>query len=79
MTRTIRDEDNDGAETCTVRAKALRSFVSKKGNECLVCLVDGEEAVVPQSAIHDNSEVYEPGNEGDLVVLMWLARARGWA
>lgn len=79
MTRSIRDEDDDGSEVHAVEgAKALRKFTSKNGNECLVVLVDGDETVVPQSAIHDNSEVSAPGDEGRLVVQYWLARDRGW-
>lgn len=34
---------------------------------------------VPKSVIHDDSEVYEPGHEGALVVEDWFAEERGWA
>jgi hypothetical protein len=33
---------------------------------------------IPKSAIHDDSEIYELGGEGTLVVAEWLARKRGW-
>lgn len=34
---------------------------------------------IPLSQIHDDSEVYEPGHEGTLVVKGWFARKNGWA
>lgn len=33
---------------------------------------------IPQSQIHDDSEVYENGDEGTLVVNMWWAEKQGW-
>lgn len=42
----------------------------------LVKLVDhnNREAWVPKSAIHDDSEVYEDGTEGILILEPWLAK-----
>jgi len=39
----------------------------------LVMLADGEEKWIPKSVIHDDSEVYEPHDEGELVVKAWFA------
>jgi hypothetical protein len=38
-----------------------------------------EEAWVPKSQVHDESEVYASGGEGRLVVTRWFAEQRGWA
>jgi len=37
---------------------------------------DGEW--IPQSQIHDDSEVYKEGHTGTLVVTAWFARKKGW-
>lgn len=57
------------------------------------CLCESKEAIrviftddypskraewVPKSQIHDNSEVYERGHVGNLVVTRWFAKQRGW-
>ncbi len=44
----------------------------------LVQRYNGDEQWVPQSAIHDDSEVYKPGTDGKLVVDEWFARSKGW-
>jgi len=33
---------------------------------------------VPKSVIHEDSEVYQAGGEGNLVVYEWFAIDRGW-
>lgn len=33
---------------------------------------------VPKSQIHDDSEVYENGGTGKLVVSKWIAEQKGW-
>lgn len=38
---------------------------------------DGEEVWYPKSQIHDDSEVYEEGHEGEVVITYWLAKERG--
>lgn len=40
---------------------------------------DDGKVWVPLSQIHEDSEVYDEGDEGRLVVSGWLARERGWA
>lgn len=50
--------------------KAVRST----DKALLVKLDDtGAEHWIPRSQIHDDSEVYEEGHEGDLVVSEWFA------
>ena len=36
------------------------------------------EVWIPQSAVHDDSEVWKPGQEGRLVVLEWFAEKEHW-
>jgi len=40
-------------------------------------LPDGQ-AWIPKSVIDDDSEVYEKGHEGTLVVKSWFAEREGW-
>lgn len=39
----------------------------------LVLTEDGEERWVPKSVIHDDSEVFDEGHEGELIVQQWWA------
>lgn len=39
---------------------------------------DKREIWIPQSQIHEDSEVYKNGDEGKLVVVEWFAEKRGW-
>lgn len=57
------------------KAKAVR----ETDKALLVAVEDlGEEIWVPKSQIHDDSEVYADGHEGDLVVSAWYAASKGW-
>lgn len=38
---------------------------------------DGPEWI-PQSQVHEDSEVYKLGDKGTLIVSDWLAKQRGW-
>jgi hypothetical protein len=41
--------------------------------------IEGEGPVwIPQSCVHDNSEVWKRGQEGNLVVVEWFAEEKGW-
>lgn len=72
--RTIRNEDRDNADHSVTLAdvKALRGT-----DKALLCLIDGEEVWIPQSQITDDSEVYEVGGEGKLVITAWFAGQKG--
>jgi hypothetical protein len=73
MTRGIRDEDHDDKheiDDCKAVGstdKALRVETPDHGN-----------VWVPKSVIHDDSEVYDEGHEGRLVVRAWWAEKQGW-
>jgi hypothetical protein len=84
--RTIRDDeptrerdwgDGGGAEPTDVgRWRCLRAT----GAAILVQRVDCilEERWVPQSCVHEDSEVWRAGQEGRLVLLSWFAEEKGF-
>ena len=75
MPRGFRDEDSSNEDTVT-----FEDVVATKATErALLCRIDGSEHWVPQSQIHDDSEVYEKGGEGKLVVMRWWAEKNGLA
>lgn len=37
-----------------------------------------EQLCVPRSCIHKDSEVYEVGHEGTLLIVRWFAEKKGW-
>ena len=39
--------------------------------------IDGEEVWIPQSQIHADSQIWEEGDEGDLVISDWIAKDKG--
>lgn len=65
----------DEEETFAVEAEAIRA----SARALLVQLETGEELWVPRSVIHDDSEVYEAGHAGTLVVQAWWALKKGIA
>ena len=58
--------------------------------ENVVCVAETDKAIcvssplfdedewVPKSQVHDDSEVWKEGQEGDLVVKDWIAEKKGW-
>lgn len=48
------------------------------GRAIKVTLSTGETKWVPNWAVHEDSEVYETGGEGKLVVLARFAEDEGW-
>lgn len=54
-------------------------YAVKKTTLALVCMIDDEEYVVPDSQIDDDSEVFDEGDEGTLVVNLWWAEKTGLA
>jgi hypothetical protein len=58
-------------------AKCTRLAAS--GKAILVEAEQFDEPVwVPISQVHDDSEVWKPGDEGKLVVTEWIAMQKGW-
>ena len=49
----------------------------RKTAKALVCEIDGDQYVVPDSQIDDDSSVVEEGDEGELVVNEWWASKEG--
>ena len=41
--------------------------------------IEDEEHWIPQSQVHDDSEVYKVGQRGTLVITRWIAQQRGLA
>lgn len=54
-----------------------RAIKESKSGEALLVAVDGKEVWIPQSQIDDDSEVFEVGNRGELVVSQWIAEQKG--
>lgn len=38
----------------------------------------GKQTWIPKSVLHDDSEVYDEGHEGTVVVFNWYAEEEGW-
>jgi hypothetical protein len=51
-----------------LEAQALRET-----DAALLCFIDGEEHWIPKSQIDDDSEVFEEGHSGTLIVSEWIA------
>ena len=45
---------------------------------CVYAPLFDEDVWVPRSQIDDDSEVWEKGHMGDLIVSEWFAEKRGW-
>ena len=41
--------------------------------KALFITVDGEKKVVPKSQVHDDSEVWQTGDKGTMIMAKWLA------
>ena len=52
----------------------------RDSGKALLCKIEGDvEAWIPKSQIDDDSEVYEEGHEGTLVITLWIAEKKGLA
>lgn len=49
----------------------------RETDKALLCRIEDEEVWIPKSQITDDSEVYELGGEGTLVITQWLATEKG--
>lgn len=61
----------------TVTLEAVEAIAQT--DKALLCEIEGDQYWVPQSQIDDDSEVYERGHSGKLVVTEWWARKNGLA
>lgn len=50
-------------------------YITDKGG--VLCLIEGEKHWLPQSQIHENSECWETGDKGELIISRWIAERRG--
>lgn len=72
--RSIRDEDSGNTRTVTI--EDVRGI--RKSEKALLCDIPGEgEMWIPQTQIHDDSEVYQEGDVGKLVITKWIAEQKG--
>ena len=46
-------------------------------DKAILCRINGDEKWIPQSQVHDNSEIWNKGDEGTLVVTLWWAVKAG--
>ena len=46
-------------------------------DDALLCLIDEEKVWIPKTQVKDDSEVYEIGHKGKLVVSEWIATMKG--
>jgi len=51
--------------------------VVKATDMALLCLIEGDEHWIPKSQIHRTSEVKDEGDEGTLIIPLWLAEEKG--
>lgn len=47
--------------------------------KALLVKIDGKDVWIPKSVVHDDSEVYEVGHEGEVIVRRWWAEKNGHA
>ncbi len=45
-------------------------------DSALLCVIGGEEIWIPKSQVDDDSEVYEKGGSGRLVITRWIAEKK---
>ena len=45
--------------------------------KALLCVVDGKSVWIPKSVISEDSEVYQAGDEGALIIKQWFAEKEG--
>lgn len=62
-------------------AKPTVSFnnvtVIRETKLAILCKIDGKEEWIAKSQIDEDSEVYEKGTEGELIISKWLATEKG--
>lgn len=54
-------------------------LVVRTTDKALLVEIDEDEVWIPKSVIHEDSDVRDNGDEGDLVVQLWWAEANGYA
>lgn len=76
MTRGFTDEDRErGHETDAVTVEDVRAIGATPKALCVE--IEGRDVWIPQGQITDDSEVYEIGHRGKLVITRWIAEQKG--
>lgn len=52
--------------------------VMRETPKALLVTIGKNEVWIPQSCVHDDSEVWHQGHVGKFVVKAWFARKQGW-
>lgn len=62
-----------------VEFENVKAIKNSDSGKALLCsgLTPGKDAWVPHSQIHADSEVFQPGDEGTLIVSQWWAETAG--
>jgi hypothetical protein len=75
MPRGYRDEDNHDDKVCLGSGTCIRETA-----KAILVQLDSDpedEFWIPQSQVHEDSEVYAKGHDGDIVVSGWWATKNG--
>ena len=51
--------------------------VIKATEKAILCRIDGKDHWIPLSQVDDDSECWEEGHEGELVISQWCAEEKG--
>jgi hypothetical protein len=51
--------------------------VKRETAKAILCAIRGKEYWIPQSQVHEDSEVWHQGDEGTLVLTAWIAKQKG--
>ncbi len=72
----LRAKKHLGPRCYRIKTKCLRATL-----KAIMVDIPGRgtfQSWIPSVVIHPSSQVQRPGDEGELVVLWWFARKKGW-
>ena len=72
-----RGDEDDGDEGVEFQEE-VRCIAETDRAICCVAVAGGPKVWVPQTCVHDESEVYGRGHVGKLIVKQWFAKKQGW-
>lgn len=52
--------------------------VEAETDRALLCVIDERQRWIPKSVVHEDSEVFEQGDQGTLVLFRWFAEKEGF-
>jgi hypothetical protein len=59
------------------KATFVNAVCTRDTDKAILVEIDGDEFWIPQSHVDDDSEVYEEGQRGTLVISQWIAEQKG--